>query len=402
MMTLVTLSSLGYMGLKLTGTLPAKSPWRRVVWAVLGVFLFALWASPWIYRSRPDAMTAWSVRLPLWTGYLFMGMAGFFLVFLIGIDLAKGLSGRLAALRGRPGMRGPATKPEAASLSAAGLSRREALQSLLPWGALGTAGALSGFGLHTALAGPKLVDVAVPEPKLHPDLEGLRIVQISDLHVGNTITREYVENVVRIATEAKPDLIALTGDFVDGSVAQLARDIEPLWTLRAPLGVYYVPGNHEYYSGADAWMREFARHGVTVLRNSHTVTQKGGARILIAGVTDPRAGGFSAEDAPDPEKAVRGAPKDADYRIFLAHQPKQYVQAEVAGCDLQLSGHTHAGQFFPFNGIAALVHRYYRGLNRHEDRFWVHVNTGTGYWGPPNRLGIHAEVSLLRLTRNRA
>lgn len=385
-MTLVTLSSLGYMGFKLTRTLPPKSPWRRVVWCALGLCLLALWASPWIYRSRLDAMSAWSVRIPLWSGYLFMGMAGFFLVLLLAIDLGE----RLARIKKRT---------DDGTLTAIGRSRREALQSLLPWGALGAASALSGFGLHTALTGPKLVEVAVPEPKLHPDLEGLRIIQISDLHVGNTITREYVENVVRIAQEARPDLIALTGDFVDGSVAQLARDIEPLWSLRAPLGVYYVPGNHEYYSGADAWMSEFARNGVTVLRNSHAVVSKSGAKILVAGITDARAGGFIAADAPDPEKAMRGAPSGADYRIFLAHQPKQYVQAEVAGCDLQLSGHTHAGQFFPFNGIAALVHRYYRGLNRHEGRFWVHVNTGTGYWGPPNRLGIHAEVSLLRLTR---
>ncbi|MEW6058358.1 MAG: metallophosphoesterase [Bdellovibrionota bacterium] len=265
-------------------------------------------------------------------------------------------------------------------------------------GVLLAASASTGLGLRQALAGPIVKEVRVPITGLADGLVGLRIAQLSDLHVGPMINRAYVERVVEMTNSLKADLIALTGDFVDGSVAQLRNDVEELAKLRAPYGIFFCSGNHEFYSGIQEWMQYFKTLGFRVLENQHTVQTINGARLLIAGVHDYTANQRNPDYMSDPDAALVGA-SPADLKILLAHQPRSCFAASKAGFDLQLSGHTHAGQFFPFSLVVRFAHPYVRGLNLHDKKMWVYVNQATGYWGPPSRLGVPAEVTLLVLER---
>jgi predicted MPP superfamily phosphohydrolase len=218
--------------------------------------------------------------------------------------------------------------------------------------------------------------VRVPIAHLPGDLEGLRIVQLSDLHVGPTLKRAFVERIVATANGLRPDLLA---------------------AVRAPLGKYFVTGNHEYYWDAAGWVRELERLGFRALMNAHRLIRRGAGRLLLAGVTDLSTSGQVTGHASDPAAAVAGAP-DSDVRVLLAHQPKSAFAARAVGFDLQLSGHTHGGQYFPFNLLVRLFQPFVAGLHRLE-AMWLYVSRGTGYWGPPLRLGAPAEITLIQLIR---
>lgn len=238
--------------------------------------------------------------------------------------------------------------------------------------------------------------VDVPIAGLPAPLHGFSIAQISDLHVGATIKRDYLDGVVDAVNELEADMIAVTGDLVDGSVTQLARHTEPLARLSARHGAFFVTGNHEYYSGAHAWVEEVRRLGLSVLINEHVVLRHEGAAVVVAGVTDYSAGHFDPAHRSDPAAAIAGAPSDAGVRVLLAHQPRSAFAAAPAGFDLQLSGHTHGGQFFPWIFLVRLQQPFIAGLHR-LGKLWVYISRGTGYWGPPKRLGAPSEITYLRL-----
>jgi uncharacterized protein len=258
------------------------------------------------------------------------------------------------------------------------------------------AAAVTLAGLWNARRTARVVVVDVPLAGLPPELDGFSIAQISDVHVGPTIRRGYVEAIVDAVNALQADVVALTGDFVDGSVAQLGEHVAPLADLRARHGSFFVTGNHEYYSGALPWMREMSRLGLRVLHNEHVVLERGAARLVIAGVPDYGAGAFDASHASNPAAALHGAPVDAGAKILLAHQPRTAPAAAKAGFDLQLSGHTHGGQFWPWNHFVRFQQPFTAGLHR-LDGLWVYVSRGTGYWGPPKRFGAPSEITLLRL-----
>jgi uncharacterized protein len=248
-------------------------------------------------------------------------------------------------------------------------------------------------GSLAALRGPRVREVEIPIEGLPAALEGLRIVQITDLHIGPTIGARYVERVVRLANALGPDLFALTGDFVDGPLARLAPHVAPLAALEPPGRAFFVPGNHEYYSGAAPWLAHFRGLGFRVLLNEPALLGVRGALLLIGGVVDPASG-----QAPRPDLAASGA-HAAAFRLLLAHNPKLAPLGAAAGFDLQLSGHTHAGQFFPWTLAIHLVHApHVSGLSR-SGRMWVYVSAGTGTWGPPVRFGSQPELTLIRLAR---
>jgi predicted MPP superfamily phosphohydrolase len=250
------------------------------------------------------------------------------------------------------------------------------------------------LGAATALRGPRIARVEIRVPGLHPDLDGFRIVQVSDLHVGRTIGRRYVEHTVERARALRPDLVALTGDMVDGPVDRLAPHVAPLAELGRVATTFFILGNHDCYSGADAWLRHFASLGAQVLLNSHAVVRKGNARLIVGGVVDPAY----QRIRPDPGEAMKDA-EPADFRLLLAHNPRLAPLGARAGFDLQLSGHTHAGQFFPWTLAVRLVHApHVAGLSR-EGRMWVYVSAGTGTWGPPVRFGTSPELTLVTLLR---
>jgi predicted MPP superfamily phosphohydrolase len=243
---------------------------------------------------------------------------------------------------------------------------------------------------------PRLVEVEIPVAYLPDGLHGFLIAQISDVHVGPTIKRGFVERIVNRVNNLNADLIAVTGDLVDGPVQQLSAHTAPLAKLEARHGAYFVTGNHEYYSGERAWTDELRRLGLTVLKNQHVVLQHGGELLVVAGVTDFGAHRFDPAQRSDPAAALRGAPANAAAKILLAHQPSSAAAAASAGFDVQISGHTHGGQFWPWNLFVRYFQPFTAGLHRLKN-LWVYVNRGTGYWGPPNRFGVPSEITCIRL-----
>ncbi|HEY2782000.1 MAG TPA: metallophosphoesterase [Steroidobacteraceae bacterium] len=251
-------------------------------------------------------------------------------------------------------------------------------------------------GLFIARRRPAIVDVRIPVVDLPPALHGFSIAQISDVHVGPTIKRAFVEGIVRRVNDLKADLIAITGDLVDGSVQQLSAHTAPLAGLTARHGAYFVTGNHEYYSGERAWTEEVRRLGLRVLKNEHVVLRHDGASLVLAGVTDYSAHHFDPSQRSDPAAALYGAPTDAAAKILLAHQPSSATAAASAGFDIQISGHTHGGQFWPWNLFIHLFQPFSSGLHKLKG-LWIYVSRGTGYWGPPNRFGVPSEITRIRL-----
>ena len=242
---------------------------------------------------------------------------------------------------------------------------------------------------------PRVVEIDIPVTDLPDALKGFSIAQISDVHVGPTIKRGFVERIVARVNALNTDLIAVTGDLVDGSVRDLAAETAPFAHLRARHGTFFVTGNHEYYSGERAWTRELKRLGMRVLKNEHVVLRHEGADLILAGVTDVSAHHFDPAERSDPEAALAGAPPGKP-KILLAHQPSSAAAAAQAGFDVQLSGHTHGGQFWPWNWLVGFFQPFTGGLNRLQD-LMVYVNRGTGYWGPPNRFGVPSEITHIRL-----
>jgi len=348
-----------YLGQRLLG-FDVTPPWRLAGWLLVALMATAPWLA--LFAGRLALLPGRTVLS--WTGYVALGVSSLLIVFVGAGDLLH--------------VRSWLGTPLFAALVVA------------------LTGAIVSAGLWRA-ARPKVVQVNVPIAGLPRDLEGFRIVQLSDLHVGPTLKEAFVRRVVRTANGLAPDMVALTGDVADGFVPLLRADVAPLADLTAPYGKFFVTGNHEYYWDAPGWVQELERLGFDPLVNEHRLIARGDARMLVAGVTDSTAGGMVAGHATDLAGAVLDAP-DSDVKVLLSHQPRTAYAAGRAGFDLQLSGHTHGGQYFPFNYIVRLFQPFVAGLHRLE-QMWLYVSRGTGYWGPPLRLGAPAEITLLQLRR---
>lgn len=264
-------------------------------------------------------------------------------------------------------------------------------------GVLALAVLASALGFAAARRTARVVRVSVPVDGLAPALDGFTIAQLSDVHVGPTIRRRDVAAIVERVNGLGADMVAITGDLVDGSVAELADEVAPLGGLASREGTFFVTGNHEYYAGAASWIAHLRRLGMRVLLNEHATVGRGGASLVVAGVTDVSAGHFDRSHASDPVRALAGSPEGA-FRLLLAHQPRSAAAAAAAGADLQLSGHTHGGQFWPWNHFVRLQQPFTAGLSR-LGRMWIYTSRGTGYWGPPKRVGAPSEITLLTLRR---
>jgi len=326
----------------------------------------------------PSVIKVLSIALYTWFGMAFLLLVAFF-----SADVARLLARAFAFFTGDSQPQDPGRR----QLIARGVA-----------GAAGvTAAALSAVAVRSALAEVELKEVNVALERLPPALSGLSIVQLTDIHIGPTIGRTFLEHVVERTNAQRPDAIVITGDLVDGSVAALRAHVEPLAKLKARHGVYFVTGNHEYYSGADEWMAELGRLGVRVLRNERVTIGDGSASIDLAGVDDSSAGGFGSGHGADYAKALGGVDPEREL-VLLAHQPSQIIHAARAQVGLQLSGHTHGGQIWPFGALVRLTQPYIAGLHRHNERTQIYVSRGTGYWGPPMRLLCPAEITKLVLT----
>jgi predicted MPP superfamily phosphohydrolase len=358
---LILLTSIyGYGGWRLSIHLPW--PWNAV-WA----FSVAILALSPLLAVRMRERTLWRHigDLYAWVSY---GGFGFFIT-LTGTFILRDLSG---ALLQWAGIELPATR---AQLDAVTL-----VASCL----------FTLWGLYQARRTPSVRNVEIAIDGLPKELAGLRIAHLSDLHVGPTIKRDFVQRIVDRTNALQPDLIVFTGDMADGPVERLKADVEPLAALRAPLGLFSITGNHEYYSGVHDWTAQTERLGFRVLINDSCLIERGKHSVALVGITDFSAEAVLPDHRSDPLGTLTNAPK-ADLTILLAHQPRSVHAA--GGADLQLSGHTHGGQFIPWKYIVPLQQTYLAGLHRHEST-WIYVHSGCGYWGPPLRLGAPSEIAL--------
>lgn len=255
--------------------------------------------------------------------------------------------------------------------------------------------ALSSLGFFNAHVRLQYKRVKIPVEHLHPDLDQFKIVQISDVHIGPTIKTKFLNRVVKKINLQNPDVVVITGDLVDGPAATLKHHLQPLRDIQSKYGTFYVTGNHEYYSGVLSWLPEIEKLGIKILLNGNQMLSVGNAKLLMAGVTDLTAGSMIKSHQTDPKRAMEGG-ENSDYKILLAHQPNSIYEANEVGFDLQISGHTHGGQFFPGNILIYLAQKFVSGLHRYKN-IQIYVSRGTGYWGPPFRLGAPSEVSVLEL-----
>jgi len=353
------------------------APYARI--ATIALIVLAVLPPFVIIASRVlprDVMKILSAGVFTWFG----------LAFLLGLSFFAADLGRLV-LRAWQALQGnaPPVDPERRQLVARGVAEAAGL----------TVAALGAVAVRSALSDVEVPEVEVRLPRLPRALSGLTIVQLSDVHIGPTIGRRFLEHVVEKSNAQKPDAIVITGDLVDGSVASLRQHVEPLARLKARHGVFFVTGNHEYYSGVDQWLAELERLGIRVLRNERTSIGDAGASLDLAGVDDQHAHG-SGHGA-DYEKPFRGRDPEREL-VVLAHQPSQIAHLAAARPGLQLSGHTHGGQIWPFGALVRLNQPYIAGLHRHDDTTQIYVSRGTGYWGPPMRLFCPAEITKLVLT----
>lgn len=259
------------------------------------------------------------------------------------------------------------------------------------------------LGFWNARRTAAVVRVDVPIANLPSALQGFTMAQISDIHVGPTIKTQYLQRIVDRVNGLNAHLVAITGDLVDGSVKELGPHIAPLADLQSTHGTFFVTGNHEYYSGAHGWIDALRALGIQVLMNEHVVVHHGSdsqdtehAIVVVAGVADYSAHHFDESHRSDPHAAMAQAPDQALFKLLLAHQPRSATAASQAGFDLQLSGHTHGGQFWPWGYFVRFQQPFTAGLHR-LGALWVYTSRGTGYWGPPKRFGAPSEITLLRL-----
>jgi len=382
-MTVVWVGGHIYIGRRVFGGLELSRRARRLGWAALAASGSTAMAALW--TSRLGSGIA-GMRALQWVGLWLFGLTSV-LFFLVLFSDVVGLAAH--GMRRVVSAANPVPPDDP--------SRRGFLGKVASMGAVATSGGVGGVGLAQAVQQPEVVEVEVPIDGLPEAYDGYRIVQLSDVHVGPTIRRDHLRGIVDRANALDADLAVVTGDLIDGYVDDLREQVAPLGELRGRDGAFFVTGNHEYYWDGPAWCAEVSRLGLTVLNNEHRVLERDGARLLLAGCTDVSAGQHVASHASDPAAARAGAP-ECDVSLLLAHQPRSIDAAAAAGYDLQLSGHTHGGQYFPFSLLVHLAQPYVAGLAKHGPT-WIYVSRGTGYWGPPMRVGAPHEITLVTLRR---
>jgi predicted MPP superfamily phosphohydrolase len=377
----------GYIWLRLVRDPSLPEPWRRIfTWILLGAGVLiplGLFAARMAGRS-------W-VRVIPTAAFIWMGLAFLLFATLLAVDLVR--AGAWLSTWVSDWLRRVPEQP-------ADPARRQFVARVVAGGAVLAAGGAGVVAFRSATGPAVIEEIPLRLPSLPRTLSGFTIAQISDLHIGPTIRERAVRRVVEQTNALSPDLIVITGDLVDGTPGEIGQIVGELARLEARHGVFFVTGNHEYYSGVDAWLALLPKMGIRPLRNEQVAVGDGGGHFTLAGVDDWSAGQFGNGHGMDLQRAVAGHDGQRPL-VLLAHQPRDFLTSLRAGVDLQLSGHTHGGQLFPFNYAVHAVFPWMKGLYREtvDGRAGqIYVSRGTGYWGPPMRLGSPPEISRLILT----
>lgn len=358
LLTLVLASTCAYMGRRSMALSPALARHPAAVWTAVALFLVLPFAVPVVHRLFGSRLVALS-----WISYLALSLVSTYFLYLAGTDLL------------------------------AFILRKVFLLQTVPWVlplAVGLTLLSAGIGLVQCLRPARVHVLDVPIEELPPGLEGLRIAQLSDLHLGPLTTPDRIRGIVTRTQALCPDLIAVTGDLADGDVDQERACLDVLGRLEAPHGVFFVTGNHEYYSGAEPWLAALRALGWQVLVNAHAVATRGNAQLAVIGLPDP-----ASPERPDLRLALEGAPREA-FRLLLYHPPTGTEAAARTGIHLQLSGHVHGGQYFPWSPIVRCFFKHPVGLHA-IGPMWLYASPGTGFWGPPNRFLVPPEITLITL-----
>lgn len=371
-------------------TAPGRTRWAMTaVFLVLAALLVMTLVVP---RFTGIDESGWFA----WPGYIWFALVGYLLLALLILEPVR-LVLRGWAKRARNPEPVVAGEPAAAAderPTAAGLNRRVFLARTSAVAAGVAASGLVGYGAATALGPPNVLQVPIRLGRLDPAFNGFRIAVVSDIHLGPLLGRRHTERIVRMINEADADLVAIVGDLVDGTVEQLGHAAEPLQDLVSREGSFFVTGNHEYFvEDTGPWLHELERFGVSPLRNENTAIRRGGAAFDLAGVND--LAGAQRGDPPDYDSALAGVDPSRP-TVLLAHQPVMVEQAAARGVDLQLSGHTHGGQTWPFQHVVEAVQPSLAGLSTHQNT-QLYVTRGAGFWGPPVRVGAPPDISVLTL-----
>jgi len=365
-----------------TSSIFSKPLFYYATWAGFLIYYCLLFLSFSSYRNNTFAYDSKEQIALSFSAYFLMGVSFVLLVGFLATDFFHLLTGIYSSISGKE------INPQ----------RRTLIRTTLLTVVTGSASLIGVLGLWQKNKGPQVKEVLIPIKNLPEKLEGFSLAQITDVHVGALVKKQDIEKIVEITNSLNVDVIAITGDLIDGSVSIMGDQLKPLANLKSRFGIYFVTGNHEYYWDIDHWLEHFRTLGLRVMENESVVLEKSGEKVLLSGVPDIRtasriAGGFSS-----PKKARAGHPNFQGPKILLAHQPKSCHEAYDAGFDFMMCGHTHGGQFFPWNLFVRFAHPYWTGLNNHNG-MWVYVNNGTGFWGPPNRFGVPSEISLFKLTK---
>jgi predicted MPP superfamily phosphohydrolase len=368
----------GYLYLRLVHDAQLPGPWP---W-ILGVAFFGLalsLPSAFLANRLLPRPTARFLVVPvfLWLGFTFLNFFWF-----LGLDVLRGALGVVGWIAG--------TNNGAFALWQDTDSRR-----LVVLISLATTGSLTLFSMVWALARVVVNKVEVPLKWLPAEMDGFTIAHLTDLHLDHVHGRRWLESIVDRTNDLQPDLIAITGDLAEGTVAQFRDDVEPLARLRAPFGTFFVTGNHEYFHDLEGWLKHLPELGIRILRNEHVGIEQGDHGFDLAGIDDHDGGRMAPGHEPNLARALAGQNQGRGM-VLLSHQPRIIGEAAERGVGLVLSGHTHGGQIWPFSYLVLLQQPFIKGLKKVRDTY-LYLSAGTGFWGPPMRLGTTAEIAVVVL-----
>ena len=363
-----------YVGLRFVMTLDIMSSYKYLLCFTLFVFYCFPIIGIILYFNKIENNLSTLIH---WLGYTGLGFVSLLFFIQAGADLLSLLKSLFA--------KGHSFDPHRRAFL--GLSAKTIMGSIAGLGSI--------WGMYNATKEPVIKRVEIKIDGLPESLKGFRMAQITDLHVGSMITGKFVKTVTRKIKELNADMLFFTGDAADGSVQSYGKHLQSLAEINPKYGKYFVTGNHEYYSDMNGWLQLIEGLGFKILVNESQNIIVNDATIMITGIPDRGGGHFSSFHKTNMKKAVGGM-NPSDLKILLAHQPKDVEHALKYGFDLQLSGHTHGGQYFPFSLLVQLAHPFIKGLHKRKNT-WIYINQGTGYWGPPLRIGTEPEITEITL-----